>query len=48
MSTVLRIIEEKCRKEKRTEFEFYQAYYSPHSGTIEATKLNLIKFESTT
>jgi len=41
---IMRLIEEKCRKENRKEFEFYQAYYAKHTGKIEALPLNLIKF----
>jgi len=41
---IMRLIEEKCRKENRKEFEFYQAYYAKHTGKIKALPLSLIKF----
>jgi hypothetical protein len=41
---VLRIIESKCRKEGRADFELHQAYYSPRTGKIETTKLDMLKF----
>ena len=40
------IIEEKCRAAKRTDFRFYQAYYSRRTGTIEHHELGLLKFNS--
>ena len=43
---ILRIIDSKCRKEGRADFEFYQAYYSPRTAKIEAAKLTLLKFGS--
>jgi hypothetical protein len=42
---ILKIIEDKCKKNNRKQFDFYQAYYSSDSGKIETFKLNLIKFE---
>lgn len=41
---IIRIIESKCVQEKRNDFKFYQARYSPHSGMIEHAEMNLIKF----
>lgn len=41
---IMRIIEQKCRAEGRTEFEFHQAYYSRRSRKIELGPLSLIKF----
>jgi Protein of unknown function (DUF2971) len=41
---ILRLIGEKCRKENRKEFEFYQAYYAKNTGRIEVSLLSLIKF----
>ncbi|MFZ0334907.1 MAG: hypothetical protein WAL69_12295, partial [Candidatus Acidiferrales bacterium] len=40
---IIRVIEDKCRKENRKDFEFYQAYYAKNMGKIEALPLNLIK-----
>lgn len=42
---IMKIIEDKCKKEKRHQFDFYQAYYSRETGKIESYKLNLLKFE---
>jgi hypothetical protein len=44
---IIRVIKEKCEKEDRKEFEFYQAYYSKTTGKIEALPLNLIKISET-
>jgi len=41
---IMRIIEGKCRKEGRNDFEFHQAHYSRRAGKMEITKMNLIKF----
>ncbi len=41
---IMHIIENKCRKEGRKDFEFHQAYYSRLKGKIETTKLSLLKF----
>lgn len=42
---IIKIIEEKCKKENRKEFDFFQAYYSKETGKIEAFKLNIFKLE---
>lgn len=42
---ILKIVEEKCKKNNRKEFDFYQTFYSQDSGKIEKQKLNLLKFE---
>lgn len=42
---IIKIIENKCKKNNRKEFDFYQAYYSKDSGKIETVKLTLIKFD---
>jgi hypothetical protein len=39
---IMRIIESKCRAEGRTDFEFYQAYYSSQTNRIEAANLGPI------
>jgi len=44
---IIGVIDERCRKENRKEFEFYQAHYSKHTGKIEALPLNLIKLSET-
>lgn len=41
---IIKIIEDKCDKTNRKEFDFYQAYYSKDDGKILTYKLNLIKF----
>jgi hypothetical protein len=41
---IMKIIEGKCRKEGRNDFEFHQAHYSRRAGKMEITKMNLIKF----
>ena len=41
---IMKIIEEKCRKEGRSDFEFHQAHYSRRAGKMEIAKMNLIKF----
>lgn len=42
---IMRIIGAKCRDEGRTDFEFYQAYYSRQTGRIETAQLSLLKFD---
>lgn len=42
---IIKIIEGKCRKHKREDFNFYQAYYSTETGKIESHKLNLLTFK---
>lgn len=37
------IIDKKCVEHQRDDFKFYQAYYSPISGRIEAAELGLLK-----
>jgi hypothetical protein len=41
---IIRVIEGKCRKENRRDFEFYQAHYARHTGEIEISQLSLLKF----
>jgi hypothetical protein len=43
---VCKIIEEKCRKDGRTDFKFYQASYSREKGTIERSEMELLRFQS--
>ena len=38
---IIEIIERKCREEKRTDFEFFQAYYFPESGDFRKFKIPL-------
>ena len=40
---VMKVIERKCREIGRTEFKFYQAYYSPADGDIQRREVS-IKF----
>jgi hypothetical protein len=42
---IMKIIEEKCRREGVTDFEFHQAHYSRRSGKVGIAKMNLIKFD---
>lgn len=41
---IIRIIEEKCKKYKRSDFNFFQANLKPNYGKIEIEKLTLLKF----
>ena len=41
---IIRVIQAKCAKENRKEFEFYQTYYAKSTGKIDASPLSLIKF----
>jgi hypothetical protein len=43
---IIKIIEQKCRKEGRSDFEFFQSYYSPSTGQMQSLPLRLIKFAS--
>lgn len=38
---IAKIIKEKCKKSGRTEFDFYQAYYSPWTDGMEIHKITL-------
>lgn len=40
---IMKIVNEKCKKYNRTDFHFYQAYYSKEKGKIEYALLSLIK-----
>lgn len=42
--SIIKIIEKKCIEEKRSNFKFYQAYYSPSSKLIEHSEMSLLKF----
>ena len=37
--SIIKIIQEKCEKHKRTDFKFFQAYYSPETGDIRKHEL---------
>lgn len=39
---IIRIIKEKCHLESRTDFKFYQAFYSKETGRIDTAKMNFI------
>ena len=41
---IVKIVEDKCRLYNRTDFNFYQAYYSRRKGTIEHAKMPYFKF----
>lgn len=38
---IIKIIEKKCKENKRKEFDFFQAHYSKETGKIEKFKLNI-------
>ena len=38
---IVKIIQEKCKKHKRTDFKFYQAEYSPETGDIRKYEIQL-------
>ncbi|SHN20344.1 DUF2971 domain-containing protein [Flavobacterium xinjiangense] len=40
---IMKIVDDKCTKYNRTDFNFYQAYYSKETGKIEYELLSLIK-----
>jgi hypothetical protein len=40
---IIRIIEEKCRSENRTDFKFYQAFYSKKDGHIGSEEMTSIR-----
>jgi len=40
-SDIIRIIEGKCRSENRTDFKFYQAFYSKKDGHVEKQEMLL-------
>jgi hypothetical protein len=42
---ICKIVEEKCRADERTDFKFYQAFYSRQTGTIEHAEIGLLKFQ---
>lgn len=42
---IIKIINKKCHAEARTDFKFYQAYYSREKGIIAHSELSLLKFE---
>lgn len=44
---IVNVIERKCRAEGRTEFRFFQAYYSSSKGDMDLAELRLLKFEIT-
>ncbi len=41
---ICKIIEKKCRKTNRTDFKFYEAYYSRATGSIEHREMSFLKF----
>jgi hypothetical protein len=43
-AAIVRIIATKCAEMGRTDFEFYQAYYSRLTGKVEAALWDLVKF----
>lgn len=44
---IIKIIEEKCKKEQRIDFKFFQAYYSADKKCVEHAEMTLLKFTST-
>jgi hypothetical protein len=45
-AAIVRIIATKCAETGRTDFEFYQAYYSRLTGKVEAALWNMVKFHT--
>ena len=45
---IIRVVHEKCKKEDRKDFEFYQAYYAKSTGKIDVSQMNLIKMTEST
>jgi hypothetical protein len=45
---VIKVIEEKCRAEKRDDFEFYQAQYSRKTRSFRIVPLSLIRLRQGT
>lgn len=41
---IMKIVEAKCRKEGRGDFEFHQAHYSRRNGKVDIARMKLIKF----
>lgn len=39
------VVEGKCRTTGRTDFRFFQAYYSPSKGELDIAELGLLKFD---
>ncbi|HDD9131362.1 TPA: DUF2971 domain-containing protein, partial [Escherichia coli] len=39
---IMKIIENKCRENSRSDFKFYQAYYSPKNKQIEHSEMTLL------
>lgn len=42
---IVKIIERKCRAEKRSDFRFFQAYYSSSKGEMDISELGLLNFD---
>ncbi len=42
---ISKIIEKKCKELGRTDFKFYQAYFSRQRGKIEYSEMSLLKFD---
>lgn len=40
----IKIIEEKCKKDSRDDFKFYQAYYCADENCIKSAEMGLVKF----
>ena len=38
---IIEIIQKKCLESDRADFKFYQAFYSPHDGTIQKNELSI-------
>jgi hypothetical protein len=45
--SIMKIIDDKCLEHQRSDFKFYQAYYSPATGSIEVAELGLLKISTT-
>jgi hypothetical protein len=42
---IFKIVEEKCRAAKRSDFKFYQAFYSRKTGAIEHAEMSFLRFK---
>ena len=42
---IARIIEDKCHRHGRSDFKFYQAFYSRQKGTIDHGEMRLLRFQ---
>ena len=46
-SSIIKIIQKRCRENNRTDFKYYQAYYSPENGDIRKHEIRLPSHDRT-